>query len=417
MAGDLFLLQRATPDLESRPNHRICTSSIFTRYLDANWKYHSILNGRSMMGKKKLSTNWYVHHQDQMEWYESQEAALDAVDLFVSSYENGIWNDKKSYLSLGHADGETIDHDLFKRRYSTNALTPSSIGSIFNINIFIKNKEDWIFKYGSNLLQQSFKAGYECNDGYLAERLACDYPGFTINDRKYQRVDTPSARCLEACSNYNYAHCSSHQENYYITIDDYLGKYQLIKLIDSSIEATPVELPVGSIDDKENWIFEHGSNLLQQSFMAGYNCNGRYLQERVVHEYPGFTINRGKYKQVDSPSESCLYACFGYENSYCSSNHADYYITIDGFLGKYQLIKLIDAPTQILDLTSPVGAANNLFGLKMMKLENSRILIKSALITPLGLTQLISICIITGTLMYLAIEYLPRVLQAIVINI
>ncbi|NJR32813.1 MAG: hypothetical protein HC778_08450 [Chamaesiphon sp. CSU_1_12] len=369
------------------------------------------------MGKKKLSTNWYVHHQDRMEWYESQEAALDAVDLFVSSYENGIWNDKISYLSLGHADGETVDSDLFKRRYSSNALTPSSIGSIFKINIFIKNKEDWIFRYGSDVLRQSFKAGYECNDGYLAERLAFDYPGFMINDRKYPRVDTPSARCLEACSGYKYAHCSSDRENYYITIDDYLGKYQLIKLIDTSIETTALELSIGSIDDKEDWIFEYGSTLLQQSFIAGYTCNDRYLEERVAHEYPGFTINRGKYRKVDSPSERCLFACFGYENSYCSSNNSDYYITIDGFLGKYQLIKSIDPPTQILDITSAVGSANNWFGLKMIKLESSKSLIKSAVVTEISLTQLISVCAITSTLMYLTIEYLPGVFQAIVSNI
>ena len=71
-----------------------------------------------MMGKKKVSANWYVHHQNQMEWYESQEAAIDAVDLFMSGYENGIWSDKTSYFSLGHADGETVDSDLFNSHYS-----------------------------------------------------------------------------------------------------------------------------------------------------------------------------------------------------------------------------------------------------------------------------------------------------------
>jgi hypothetical protein len=371
-----------------------------------------------MMGKKKLSTNWYVHHQDRMEWYESQAAAIDAVDLFIASYEHGIWNDTTAYLSLGHADGETVDNDLFKHRDYASSLIRSEIGSIFTINIFTKTKEDWIFKYGSELLQQSLKAGYECNEGYMAQRLAVDYPGFTINDRKYPRVDTPSARCLQACSNYEHAHCSSDRENYYITIDDYLGKYQLIEMIDSALEITPVECSVGSIGDKEEWIFEYGSNLLQQSFMAGYDCNDRYFQERAARDYPGFEINPRKYKKVDSPTEICLYACFGYENSYCSSSNNDYYITIDGFLGKYQLIKLIDAPTQRSHLNSTGEITNNLLGeLKMMKLADSMSLIKSAIVTPIGLIRLISICTVAGTLMYAAIEYLPRVFQAIFINI
>jgi hypothetical protein len=370
-----------------------------------------------MMGKKKVSTNWYVHHQDRMEWYESQEAAIDAVDLLIASYENGIWNDRKSYLSLGHADGETVDSDLFNRRCYKNALTSSCISSIFNISIFIKNKEDWIFKYGSDLLKQSLKAGYDCHDGYLAQRLAYDYPGFKINDRIYKKVDTPGERCLHACLEYEYAHCSLDRGNYYITVDNYLGKYQLIKLIDLTVEITRVADPVESIDDKENWILEYGSNLLQQSFMAGYDCKDRYLQERVAYDYPDFTINSGKYKKVDSPSEICLYTCLGYENSYCSSNDRDYYITIDGFLGKYQLIKFINLPTQISALNSPVGVADRLFGLKMMKLEDSSSLIKSAIVTPLGLTQLLSIFTITGTIMYVTIEYLPKIFQAIVSNI
>ncbi|WP_157259998.1 hypothetical protein [Chamaesiphon minutus] len=376
------------------------------------------MNGRSMMGKKKLSTNWYVHHQDRMEWYESQAAAIDAIDLFIASYENGIWNDRTSYLSLGHADGEIVNSELFDRRNYTNSIVRSEIPSIFTIDIFIKTKENWIFKYGSALLQQSLKAGYECNAGYLAERLAFEYPGFVINELKYSRVDTPNERCFHACANYEYAHCSADRENYYITIDNYLGKYQLIKLIGSSLELSTVAVPIGSLDNKEDWIFEYGSNLLQQSFMAGYDCNDRYLQERVTRDYPGFKINYPKFKKVDSPSEFCLYACFGYENSYCSSNSEDYYITIDGFLGKYQLIKSIDTPTQRLERNFPVKLVNNsLLELKNRQLKNSMNLIKSALSAPLSLTQVISVSTITGMMMYVAIEYLPKILRTLFSNI
>jgi hypothetical protein len=371
-----------------------------------------------MMGKKKVSTNWYVHHQDQMEWYESQAAALDAVDLFVSSYENGIWSDKKAYLSLGHADGETVDSSLFKHRYSTNSLTRSCVDSIFHINIFVKKKEDWIFKHGSELLQQSLRAGYDCNDGYLAERLARDYPGFKINDRKYKKVDTPSERCLHACLDYEYAHCCADREDYYITVDNYLGRYQLIKLIDPCLEIDTVELPVLENSDKADWILEYGSNLLQQSFMAGYNCNDRYLQERLVHDYPGFTIAPGKYKKVDSPSESCLYACLGYENAYCSSNNKDFYITIDGFLGKHQLIKLIGAPNRGFDRNAPMLLADNLRSdVEKLKLADSRSSITSDLLTSLSLTKIIYVGMMTGALIYVAIEFAPKIFQAIVSHI
>jgi hypothetical protein len=42
-------------------------------------------------------------------------------------------------------------------------------------NVCLKNKEDWIFKYGSDLLQQSLMAGYDCKDRYLQERIALDW--------------------------------------------------------------------------------------------------------------------------------------------------------------------------------------------------------------------------------------------------
>jgi hypothetical protein len=112
---------------------------------------------------------------------------------------------------------------------------------MFRIDLFVKNKEDWIFKHGSDLLQQSILAGYECNDGYLAERTARDYPGFTVNDRKYQKVDTPSESCLYACLGYENAYCSSNNKTYYITIDNFLGKYQLIKPINTFVDLTKLD--------------------------------------------------------------------------------------------------------------------------------------------------------------------------------
>ncbi len=185
------------------------------------------------MSKKKesKSNNWRLNYQDRISYYESQAAAIVAVNLILSSCESGIWCEN-SYLYLSYQKGETtVDRELFNSHYSIKVLVPTSFDDMFRIDIFVKNKEDWIFKYGSDLLQQSILAGYECQDGYLTERLAQDYPSFKINDRKYIKVDTPNENCLYACLGYENAYCSSNNKNYYITIDNFLGKYQLIKPI------------------------------------------------------------------------------------------------------------------------------------------------------------------------------------------
>jgi hypothetical protein len=183
------------------------------------------------------SKSWSIYYQNSFEYYESQQAALTALDSIVASYDSGIWSDRDSYLTLNYEQGVTVDNDLFDSSYSTNSLILSSKDRRFRVDIYIKNKEDWIFKHGSDLLQQSILAGYECNDGYLAERVARDYPGFKLNKLKYEKVDTPNEWCLDACLGYENAHCSFDYDyypkstSYYITIDNFLGKYQLIKQI------------------------------------------------------------------------------------------------------------------------------------------------------------------------------------------
>jgi hypothetical protein len=164
------------------------------------------------------SKSWYTYYQDRLEYYDSQQAALDVVDSIVASYEGGIWSGD-TYLCLSYEQGVFVDYDLFDRRYSTKSLILSKNDRRFRVDIYTKKKEDWIFKDGSDLLQQSLRAGYDCNEGYLAERLARDYPGFTIKEwGKYQRVDTPSEKCLRACLEYEYSYCSIDKQDYYITI-------------------------------------------------------------------------------------------------------------------------------------------------------------------------------------------------------
>jgi len=184
--------------------------------------------------------NWRINYRDRTECYESQHAAIVAADLIISSCESGIW-EGNSNLYLSRDFGEATDTDLLNSHYSANVLLPTGFDGMFRIDLFVKNKEDWIFKYGSDLLQQSILAGYECNDGYLAERVARDYPGFKVNDRKYKRVDTPSESCLYTCLGYENAYCSSNNNSYYITIDNFLGKYQLIKIISAFTEITKLD--------------------------------------------------------------------------------------------------------------------------------------------------------------------------------
>jgi hypothetical protein len=116
---------------------------------------------------------------------------------------------------------------------------------------------------------------------------------------------------------------------------------------------------------------EYGSNLLQESIIAGYDCNDRYLKERITYEYPGFKIATRNYPKVDSPDERCLYACLGYEDSYCSFSNASYYITINNFLGKYQLIKLIDDPVEVAEENLIVATTANTFVTQMRRYGDS----------------------------------------------
>ena len=201
-----------------------------------------------MMSNEKDSKikSWRINYQDRIEYYESQAAAMVAADLIISSCESGTWGEK-SYLFLSREEGDAIDRDLLNSHYSANVLLPTSFEDMFTIDLFVKNKEDWIFKHGSDLLQRSILAGYECTDGYLAERIARDHPGFTVNDRKYKKVDTPTESCLYACLGYENAYCSSNNNSYYITIDNFLGKYQLIKPISTFAEITKLDSIGGTV--------------------------------------------------------------------------------------------------------------------------------------------------------------------------
>ena len=90
--------------------------------------------------KESKSNNWRINYQDRKEYYESQEAAIIAVNLIISSCESGIWGEN-SYLYLSHERGEAVDRDLFSIHYSANVLLPTSFDDMFTIDLFVKIKK------------------------------------------------------------------------------------------------------------------------------------------------------------------------------------------------------------------------------------------------------------------------------------
>ena len=98
--------------------------------------------------------------------------------------------------------------------------------------------------------------------------------------------------------------------------------------------------------DKDIWIYNYGSDRLQQARTLDYECEAQYLQERLQFEYPGFKINTGSQaEKVDFPSQSAIKQSFQWDNAYVAKNYIDgEVIAIDRYLGKYQIIK----PTRYL---------------------------------------------------------------------
>jgi hypothetical protein len=54
--------------------------------------------------------------------------------------------------------------------------------------------------------------------------------------------------------------------------------------------------------DKDTWIYTFGSQQLQYNRTLGYECQQKYLDERIKLEYPGFVIANARVKRVDYPS-------------------------------------------------------------------------------------------------------------------
>ena len=174
---------------------------------------------------------------------------LKACSGIVGSYcSEDCWRDKEYYL--------TIDNYLGKHTIVKKIAAPIEPVH-FELGLAVKesndafddyelDKRDWIFNFGSDLLQLSIVSNYESDIRYVLERSTIEHPGFYLSESHHQRTDSPPEYCLEAClredSTSYVSQVKYHSDNYYITIDNFLGKHQIVKKIDELAKTTEVKL-------------------------------------------------------------------------------------------------------------------------------------------------------------------------------
>jgi hypothetical protein len=110
---------------------------------------------------------------------------------------------------------------------------------------------------------------------------------------------------------------------------------------ENSLDRSPTENLLDLHLDKDTWIYTYGSSKLQQVRSFGYECEDRYLQERLKIEYPGFRINRASVaKKLDFPPLYAIKESLKWDNAYIAKQYSKgEVIAIDRYLGKYQIVK------------------------------------------------------------------------------
>ena len=100
-----------------------------------------------------------------------------------------------------------------------------------NLVDFEIDKDTWIYTYGSHQLQEVRSFGYECEERYQQERLKIEYPGFKINHRSTsQQLDFPPLYAIQESLKWQNAYVAKQIiDGEVIAINNYLGKYQIIK--------------------------------------------------------------------------------------------------------------------------------------------------------------------------------------------
>ena len=140
----------------------------------------------------------------------------------------------------------------------------------------LEEKDSWIYLYGSLALQQALSLGYPCEDKYLQERIALEYPGFmryagATSTDLFKKVDTPSPDAIAQVVYWDDAYVGKgiplilHGNNRLdickqiradrqevIVVPNYLGKYTIIKEVNYSNKhfMDSIDLQVHQIDRK-----------------------------------------------------------------------------------------------------------------------------------------------------------------------
>lgn len=108
-------------------------------------------------------------------------------------------------------------------------------------SIYDRDKEDWIYLYGTEALQRCFLAGYTCEDRYIEERLEQEYPGFEVSNCHYfSKSDMPSDYALNLSAHFENSYCGFSDSSSYLIVDNYLGKYTIAKKLNPFKDSEPV---------------------------------------------------------------------------------------------------------------------------------------------------------------------------------
>jgi hypothetical protein len=93
------------------------------------------------------------------------------------------------------------------------------------------DKDTWIYTYGSPQLQHVRSFDYECEERYQQERLKAEYLGFKINHHSAaKKLDFPPLYAIQESLKWDGAYVAKqYSDGEVIVIDNYLGKYQIIK--------------------------------------------------------------------------------------------------------------------------------------------------------------------------------------------
>lgn len=109
--------------------------------------------------------------------------------------------------------------------------------------------------------------------------------------------------------------------------------------------------------ERLEWIKEHGSEFLRLAAENGYDCQRRYVTERAAVEHPGFAVNFdgfAHWRERSCPSEAALKQAVTTGSRVvwlttppddCEDPEDEFEpreaLVIEGFLGKYDLVKLL----------------------------------------------------------------------------